>query len=139
MDNYDLLVSENLEEFNIYCEKAGKKLIETRKQELDNTYFDKLESWINEVEKDTKEHAKRSYYYTFLINSLEAFNTKIRLNQSNIGENLKIIVFSDMQKDLKKFELEKDTEKSDILFLETKTKMDIFHGNLKELLKSKGL
>ena len=139
MDNYDLLVSENLEEFNAYCEKAVKKLIETRKQELNNDYFDKLESWINEAGEGTKEHAKRSYYYTFLINSLEAFNTKIRLNQSDIGENLKTIVFSDMQKDLKKVELEKDTDKSDILFFETKTKMDIFHDNLKHLLKSNGL
>lgn len=44
-----------------------------------------------------------------------------------------------MQLDNKLNKLEKDTEKSDILFLETKTKMDIFHDNLKELLKSKGL
>lgn len=137
--NYDLFVSENLEEFNAYCEKAVYMLIETRKQELDNNYFDRLEAWINEAIEGTKERAKRNYYYTFLIDNMNVLNSKIRLNKSDLGENLKLTVFSDIQKDLKKFELEKDTEKTDILFFETKTKMDILQDNLKELLKSKGL
>lgn len=132
--DYDNYVLENKDMLEKYCLLLESKFLDKRKEPISPKYFEDLEIWVNKAEGE--ENYKRSYFYSYMLDNWDNLNNKI---YNSIPSNIISSINSEIKQDLKKFELEKDQEKSDILFLETKTKMDIFHDNLKELLKSKGL